>query len=643
MFLGILDQVASEFSGERAAKLVQAIHEHDRWSTFSHYEASGSYIAARMREYGLSDIELLRIPADGETRFGDWVVPLAWDVAEAFLELVEPEGEARLLANYREEPASLAMWSAPTPPEGVEAEVVLLADGRHEEDYSGVDVRGKVVFSSQPASAVRAVAIQQGAIGVITDYPACSDDALAEGVAWINAWTDDHGWGFLKKDLPAFGFSLTREKGEYLRRLLREGRSVKVRALVRSWLYEGSFPLVTGVIPGESEKEILVFAHGDEYGAEDNASGCAVSLEAARALTKLIQEGKLSRPRRRIRFIISWECYGSMFWCVQRILPTKNVVAGLCLDGMGGKRALTGGQPKVVLNPHCQASFTDWLAFQVAGACFPKESKLTVPWSTGTDHMIFEDPFWDIPMPLFTEYPSRFHHTSLDRMDKIDPGGLGKAGAFAATYLYFLAVAGEEEISWLARGTRQSWEERIWEVVRESEPAASVDEKELSDHWQRAKGRAAYFAERGRRAVLSVRKLDPKVALEGELERLNEAERSALARLDEKFTAWAHSRGWAPESSEQAESEGGLVPVRLVPGPLTLCTLPLEAQKDFKRIAKGQNPMWSAELILALYWADGRRTVAEIQRLLELELGKVTVDLEKYFVFLHEHGYIDWA
>lgn len=643
MFLGILEQVASEFSGERAAELVQAIHEHDHWSTFSHYEASGSYIAARMREYGLANIELLRVPADGETRFGDWVVPLAWDVVEASLEVVEPKSKARLLANYREEPASLAMWSAPTPPEGIEAEVVLLTDGRHEEDYSGVDVRGKVVFSSQPASAVRAVAIRQGAIGVITDYPACSDDALAEGVAWVNAWTDDHGWGFLKKDLPAFGFSLTREKGEYLRRLLEGGQPVKVRARVRSWLYEGSFPLVTGIVPGESEEEVLVFAHGDEYGAEDNASGCAVSLEAARTLIKLIQEGKLRKPRRQIRFIISWECYGSMFWCVRRILPAKKVVAGLCLDGMGGKRALTGGQPKIVLNPHCQASFTDWLALRVAEECFPGEQGLAVPWSTGTDHMIFEDPFWDIPMPLFTEYPSRFHHTSLDRMDKIDPRGLEKAGAFAATYLYFLAAAGEEEVSWLARGTRQAWEERIWELVQEGELVASTSKEELSDHWQHVKERVAYLAERGRRAVLSVRKLEPQVALEGELDRLNEAEHSALAHLDAKFAAWARSRGWALEPPEQVERKGGLVPVRLVPGPLTLCTLPLETQKELRGIVKDKDPMWSPELILALYWADGRRTVSEIRRLLELELGEVAVDFEKYFVFLHEHGYIDWA
>jgi aminopeptidase YwaD len=373
VFDEIRREVEAEFSGERAKELTAAIHSYDRWSTFWQYGLCGAYCAARMRECGLEDVELMEIPADGETKFGDWAMPLAWDVEDATLEIVEPEDSVRMLAHYRQEPASLAMWSAPTPAEGTEAEVVLLEDKGKDGDYGEIDVVGKVVFASRHAGSVRKWAARRGALGVVSDYPACSEDDLAEGVCWVNAWVDYHGWGFLKIDTPMFGFTLNREKGAYLRRLLANGGSVRVRATVRSSLYEGRFTLPAGMIRGETDEEVVVYGHTYEYGAEDNASGCAVALEAARTLNKLIQAGKLPRPRRSIRFMMSWECYGSIPWCVERIHEKKNVVAGLCLDDMGGKRVLTGGKPTLVLNSHCAASFTDFAASEIAKACLRED------------------------------------------------------------------------------------------------------------------------------------------------------------------------------------------------------------------------------------------------------------------------------
>ena len=345
MLTHIRHLIAKEYSAANAYELTAGIQQHDRWSTFDQYRRSGEYCATRMREYALDEVEQMAIPADGETRIGDWIMPLAWDVENAVLQVVEPHGSGgRILAHYREEPACLAIWSAPTPPGGMEVEVVYLEDGSREEDYARVDVRGKVVFTHRPHGSVRGLAARHGAVGLITDYPACKDDALANATCWMNAWVDYHGWGFLKTDTPIWGFSLTREKGQYLERLLASGEAVKVRADVSSCLYEGAFTLSTGVIRGESDDEVVVYAHLYEYGAEDNAAGCATVLETARTLQHLIQSGALPRPKRTIRFMMSWECYGSIAWAVQRIYRRRNVVAGLCLDDLGGKRNLTGGE-----------------------------------------------------------------------------------------------------------------------------------------------------------------------------------------------------------------------------------------------------------------------------------------------------------
>lgn len=655
MFTYIQRQVEGAFSGERAKTLTAAIHSSDRWSTFSQYRLCGNYCATCMREYGLDAVELMEIPADGETKFGDWTMPLAWDVEEAHLELLEPRAAARLLASYREEPASLAMWSAPTPPEGLEAEVVLVEGGSEEGDYGGVDVKGKLVFTSLHANKVRGPAVRHGAVGVISDYPGREQDELAESVCWVNAWVDYHGWGFLKGDTRAFGFSLTREKGEYLRRLLAAGRRVRVRALVRSWLYQGSFPLATGVIPGEGETEVLVYAHSYEYGAEDNAAGCAVALEAARTLNRLIRDGRLPSPRRSIRFMMSWECYGSMAWGVQRIHHDKNVVAGLCLDDVGGKKELTGGRVRLILDSDCQASFADFAASAIARSCFREEEGFPCeisPWSGGTDHTIFQDPMFAVPMPWLTEHPARFHHTSLDKMDKIDVESLRKEGVFAATYLYFLANAGEEEIAWLARGTRTLWEDRIAEAKTELVEAlvTSSSLEELGIACQRGKERIEYLAERGRDAILSIERLcgeeESRAVLKEEVERLRRQKDHILEELEREARRRTRTKDWvlsAPEGPLQRRDGADLVPRRLVPGPVTLCAIGPEERSEYDRVTRGESPMWSPTLTFALYWADGRRSLAEIRRLVELELGPTEIDLVAYFRFLQGQGLIEWA
>src|SRR5262249_30574428 len=50
---------------------------------------------------------------------------------------------------------------------------------------------------------------------------------------------------------------------------------------------------------------------------------------------------------------------------------------------------------------------------------------------------------------------------------------------------------------------------------------------------------------------------------------------------------------------------------------------------------------WAAEPIAALYWCDGRGTLAEVVRLTPLELGPSRLDFVGYFQFLAERGYIE--
>ena len=322
MFQHILTAVQANLSGERAQALTTDLWGFDHWFDFAHFKRSAGYSAAQLQETRLSAVETLAFAADGETRFGDWVAPQAWDITEAELTIMEPEPLP--LVKYTESPWGVAMWSAPTPPSGIQAEVVLLEDGPDGQmatadahaDAPDPKLRGKILFSSLHAAELKRLAARHGALGVISDH-----DAVYGGleirrppdkVSWVNSWSDDpNGWPFTRNDTPAFGFSLSARQGGRLRDLLRRGQPVKAFARVESRLYNGSFDLVTGLIPGRSpDEEVLIFAHLYEVGAQDNAGGCALVLEAARCLNGLIAGGRLPRPRRSIRFMLSWEIYG---------------------------------------------------------------------------------------------------------------------------------------------------------------------------------------------------------------------------------------------------------------------------------------------------------------------------------------------
>jgi len=140
-----------------------------------------------MGEIGLEGVEVIRYPADGVTAYGGWVMPQAWDVEEATLEIADfglPISDCQseignrkskiwpaspALASYRDCPQALMMYSAPTPPEGVVAEVVALDKAGVASSYEGIDVRGKIVLVDSPWIDTALLAFGRGAVGLVCD------------------------------------------------------------------------------------------------------------------------------------------------------------------------------------------------------------------------------------------------------------------------------------------------------------------------------------------------------------------------------------------------------------------------------------------------------------------------------------------
>src|SRR5712692_2881971 len=384
--------IQSGVSLDRAMDDMRRIWETDRWFTFPKFQETAQNVAAMMRRAGLEHVEIINAPADGASQFGFWTMPLAWDVRQATLEIIEPKVEAdfRLLADYQKIPTSLGMWSGPTPPEGVTADVVA-ASG----PIGKLDVKGKIVLSDRNTAGIKWLLAKKGALGAINDFTENKD--LLDGRQWINAW-GDNGWAFTKGNSPLLCFSISPRQSVFLRKLLQQGR-VRVRARVDSRYYTGVYPYVTGVIRGtEGKEEVLTLGHTSEQGAHDNATGVAAMIGAAETLNRLIAAGKLPRPRRSIRVLAMGECYGSMHYLASNPERVKRTMAAMCVDTPAGPYHLAGTEYTWYLNPHPAKSFTDALILRLAGEYFPAVGR---PWhskeyTSGTDNYL-GDPLIGIP------------------------------------------------------------------------------------------------------------------------------------------------------------------------------------------------------------------------------------------------------
>src|SRR4030095_1960081 len=100
---------------------------------------------------------------------------------------------------------------------------------------------------------------------------------------------------------PAAG-ALSPKKARALETLLNRGQKVTIRSINKSEQVPNKQEIVHAEIAGDGSttQEVAIGGHLFEgyikQGANDDNSGCALTLEVGRAYIKLIKEGKLPRP-----------------------------------------------------------------------------------------------------------------------------------------------------------------------------------------------------------------------------------------------------------------------------------------------------------------------------------------------------------
>ena len=588
-------------SGTRAISSVRKIVDTERWNSFDRFHHTTRTLSALYDRAG-AQVEVESIRTGQGIGTGRWVIHEANDIRTATARVIHPVQVGFL--DYRKNPWHVVQWSAATPQCGLTGALVVVDDPKHLNELEAGALREKFVLTRlDPRPHLRRL-VDLGALGVFTDRPVPNHP---NAVAWTK-----FGWGGIPLEAgPArlVGLVVSGTQGRRLRDLaVRHGR-LTVRATVDIRRYVGTHDVVSGTVRGrqDPQSEVWALAHGAEPGAIDNASGIAVCIEIARVLEQLIGRRKLERPRRSIRLLHGYECYG-FFGYLQEVERFGPPLAGVDLDSVGARPEVCDGRLEWHATIPMSAGFVDRVGLRIVREALrldPPGYRCAYEPFVSTSDTLIGDPKYGFPCPWLTTHRGMdrgvfdAYHSSADTVGLLSARGLRLCAASMAAYLYYLADAGSDEVCDLASRETAHFLPRV--------RAASGPQ-------------AAFLAEQHRVSIDRLKRW------------IWGGDRQAiLAHLDhcEHEVAGAHcAHRVAPGSGR-----GSQVPRRTAAlSPMLENTPPSIA----KRIRDSRLEAW------ALYWADGARTLADIAQAITCETGKPAT-LEQVSEFFEAHadlGYV---
>jgi len=402
-----------------------------------------------------------------------------WEYVQGSVRLGGPGGE--VLLSKETHRVDLAINSMSTPRGGSTLRLVDVGEGTSDAAYEGRDVKGAVVLASGNVGQVWNFAARaRGAAGVISTAiapytkPAETPDVLQWG-----------GIGYVES-LHSFAFKTTPRVGARLRAELKKGL-VSLHVDIETKFHQRPNRTLVVEIPGRTapDQRVVLVAHVQEPGANDNASGCGTLLAAALAIQDGIRRGSIPPPARTITFLWGDEIGGSRQWLKDHPDQVKGVVAMLSLDMTGEDTAKTGGTFLIEKEPDPSALWdrpsdphTEWGAGKVDPALvkgsFLNDFHLAValrrardtgwvvrtnPYEGGSDHTVFTTA--GVPALLNWHFTDRYYHTNLDTIDKVSAIEMQHVAVVVGTTAAFLASADRTDLASMTKLMETAREARL--------------------------------------------------------------------------------------------------------------------------------------------------------------------------------------
>jgi carboxypeptidase Q len=343
--------------------------------------------------------------------------------------------------------AALALGgSVPTPPAGVEADVIEVTS-MEELTALGERARGQIVFMNRPVVQTRDGS-SYGAVSAVR-YKAPPEAARLGAVAFLfrSAGTGYHRQPHTGVTQPGTASAPTipsaalalEDCDRLSRRLAGGGKArVQLRLEAKELPPSPSFNVV-GEVPGSTRKDeiVLLGAHLDSWdvgqGALDDAAGVGIALDTARLLAGM-------RPARTLRVVLFMseevDGAGAKGYAAAHKAELSRHVAALEADsgdGMVYGYGVTSGESAVAL-------VRKWVT--PLGALVPVEVRVVKGGGADTKPLQAAG----VPIIELGQDFSRYfdwHHTEGDTADKLDPASISQAAAAYANLTWALVSAPE--------------------------------------------------------------------------------------------------------------------------------------------------------------------------------------------------------
>jgi hypothetical protein len=387
-----------------------------------------------------------------------------WAMRDAVLRLDDAGGEVVL--SREQDRVPLAINSFATPEGGLLAPLVDVGGGTDAAAYTGTAVAGAVVLADGPIAEVwnQAVKLRRAAGVISTQLASYTRPAETPHVLQ---------WGAIpySAEHRSFGFKATPRAARRLRERLAAG-PLRVHVRVDTVFHRRPVRTLVAELPGTTwpDDRIVLVAHVQEPGANDNASGCGTLLAAALAIQRAIQEKTIPAPARTLTLLWGDENRASDAWIAADKARAARVLAMMSLDMTGEDVTRTGGTFLIEKGPDPTALWerpsdphSEWGASTVERSLvrgsFLNDLHLAValrrardtgwvvrtnPYEGGSDHTSFAA--IGVPSLLNWHFTDRYYHTNLDTIDKVSATEMGHVAALVGTTATFLASADRSDV-----------------------------------------------------------------------------------------------------------------------------------------------------------------------------------------------------
>ncbi len=674
----------NELSGDLAFETLRITTQWHKPSASEGFFAVAREVEARAKAAGLQDV-----------RWIDQVAESAgWTCRRAEATLYEGEGSAATetrLGSYAEVATSIADHSRSA---DVTAQLVDVGAGDRAADYEGKDVRGRIVLAYGKPSAVMEQAVwKRGAAGILS-WASTRLNPLADSadqVAWLNVPEEDGPkgekttWAFVLSARQGKALS-DRLRGDTTRRIF-AGESdptptlLRVRVVVESSvLAEKKTAMIEARIPGSdpSLPEIVLTSHLQEekFSANDDQSGVANMLEIGRALTRLIADGRLPRPRRGIRFWWCDEIYSEYRFFADHPGEEKKMLANLNQDMVGAKQSVGDRVQYMSRTPWSRPSYLNDVQESVLDAvaagnnaylpawqanstppdiAFTKPilSRLgtrepfharAIPYFDSTDHLVFVDAWVGVPGTSLTNWPDEYIHSSVDDLWQIDPTQLKRNAFVVAASAWYLANAGADDVRPLGAFVAARAAQRLAADAATGLSWIRSGPGTPEERYRASADMLAVSLEKEIAAVASARAIGPAAAtdpaasfLSDESERLSRIAGDLSITLESAYSA-ANGGAKPPSGDDPAfarlAARTPRLPVATLDDWMALKKKVADLRKTqararaeekekaeaLRKTGQGKSPADEAEPLsplmrdAAMNWIDGKRSAAEIAR-----------------------------